>query len=660
MKKALKWLGIGVVALGVLVIAAVIVIPLFVDINQYKPLLEKRVSEATGRPFTIGGDLDLSIFPFVGVQFSDLRLGSRKGFGEKDFIHIKDFEARVKLLPLLSKEIEVKRFVVKEPRILLVKDKRGEANWQFGKTPQADLKTEDRKNGVSGEISIKRLDVEEFTVTDGILIYVDQSVGSKKELSNLNIKLKDLSFDRPVGVTFSARLDEKPLDLEGIIGPMGSEPGKGTIPVDFTLKALGELVVALKGKVTDPAAKPKYDLAVTISEFSPRKLSAAFGQKLPIETKDAKALARMSLSVSARGGLDSIAVSEGLLILDDSKLAFSADAKSFEKPVVTFKADMDRIDLDRYLSPAADGKEKPPAQESPSERREKADYSPLRRMVADGTLQVGYLKAKNAEMQDIRLQMTAKDGIVRLDPLTAKLYSGEIRVNGSLDVRKESPQSTLDFSAKTIQAGPLLKAAAGLDIIEGAANARLAIRFSGDEAEQIKKSLNGTGEIVFADGAIVGVDIPGMVRNVKAAFGLEEASKERPRTDFSELKVPIAISDGILQTTEAVMQSPLLRLTASGKADLVKETLDFRLEPRLVATLKGQGDIEQRKGIMVPVLVTGTFSSPAFRPDIRGIAEKQLKEKVLESKEAKELLQREELDKIPKGAKDALKGLLGQ
>jgi AsmA protein len=660
MKKALKWLGIGVVALGVLGIAAVIVIPLFVDINRYKPLLEKRVSEATGRPFTIGGDLDLSIFPFVGVQLSDLRLGSRKGFGEKDFIHIKEFEARVKLLPLLSKEIEVKRFVVKEPRILLVKDKRGEVNWQFGEAQQADRKTEGRKNGVSGEISIKRLDVDEFAVIDGTLIYVDQSAGSKKELSNLNLKLKDLSFDRPVGVTFSARLDEKPLDLEGIIGPMGSEPGKGTIPVDFTLKALGELVVVLKGKVTDPAAKPKYDLVITISEFSPRKLSAAFGQKLPIETKDPKALARMSLSVSARGGLDSVAVSEGLLILDDSKLAFSADAKSFEKPAVAFKADMDRIDLDRYLPPAADGKEKPPAQDSPPERKEKADYSPLRRMVADGTLHVGYLKAKNAEMQDIRLQMTAKDGILRLDPLTAKLYSGEIRANGSLDVRKGSPQSTLDFSAKTIQAGPLLKAAAGVDIIEGAANARLAVRFGGDEAEQIKKSLNGTGEIVFANGAIVGVDIPGMVRNVKAAFGLEEASKERPRTDFSELKVPIAISDGILQTTEAVMQSPLLRLTASGKADLVKETLDFRLEPKLVATLKGQGDIEQRKGIMVPVLVTGTFSSPAFRPDLRGIAEKQLKEKVLESKEAKELLQREELDKIPKGAKDALKGLLGQ
>ena len=74
-----------------------------------------------------------------------------------------------------------------------------------------------------------------------------------------------------------------------------------------------------------------------------------------------------------------------------------------------------------------------------------------------------------------------------------------------------------------------------------------------------------------------------------------------------------------MSTANTTLISPLIRLTASGKADLIKELLDFRLEPKFVETLKGQGDTKDRSGIMVPVLVTGNFSSPKFRPDLEGV-----------------------------------------
>ena len=64
------------------------------------------------------------------------------------------------------------------------------------------------------------------------------------------------------------------------------------------------------------------------------------------------------------------------------------------------------------------------------------------------------------------------------------------------------------------------------------------LQFSGEVPEQIKKTLNGTGDLSFADGAIKGIDLAGMARNAKAAFGLAEKGAQRPRTDFSELNVP--------------------------------------------------------------------------------------------------------------------------
>ena len=151
-----------------------------------------------------------------------------------------------------------------------------------------------------------------------------------------------------------------------------------------------------------------------------------------------------------------------------------------------------------------------------------------------------------------------------------------------------------------------------------------------------------------------------MVRNVQSEFGFGEKVEQRPKTDFTELSVPFTITNGLFNTPGSSMQSPLLRLLAAGKAHLVKETLDFRIEPKLIASIKGQGDAEQRKGLLVPVLVTGTFSSPKFSPDLRAIAEQQLKKQVLESDEAKKLMNKEEFKQVEDKAKGMLKGIFGQ
>src|SRR5210317_490330 len=130
MKSFLKWGAIIVGCLAVVIIAALLIIPMFVDVQKYKPVLENKVVEATGRPFSVGDDLKLSLFPWAGISFSDLQLGNPAGFAEKEFVKVKSFEIRVKLLPLLSKDIQIKRFVVNEPQIVLVKNKSGGGNWE--------------------------------------------------------------------------------------------------------------------------------------------------------------------------------------------------------------------------------------------------------------------------------------------------------------------------------------------------------------------------------------------------------------------------------------------------------------------------------------------------------------------------------------------------
>ena len=132
MKATLKWAGLAVVCLAVVVIAALLIIPAFVDMKQFKTPLEKYLSEASGRPVSVGDDVRLSLFPWAGVSFSDLRLGNTPGFVEKEFAMVKSFEARIRLLPLLSREVQVDRLSVNEPRIFMIKNKDSRVSWDFG------------------------------------------------------------------------------------------------------------------------------------------------------------------------------------------------------------------------------------------------------------------------------------------------------------------------------------------------------------------------------------------------------------------------------------------------------------------------------------------------------------------------------------------------
>jgi AsmA protein len=340
-------------------------------------------------------------------------------------------------------------------------------------------------------------------------------------------------------------------------------------------------------------------------------------------------------------------------------LNFAATALDFSRPNLKFDLDLDQIDLDRYTPPPSD---QPPPDDTSGKAKtsgEKTDYTPLRRMILDGTAKIGRLTASKAKIQDVLLQIKAKDGIIKLDPLNLKMYQGNATGKTVLNVAKNTPRSELKLRINDVQVNPLLKDVLDKDFLEGRTNADINLTMVGDAPEQIKKTLNGKGDLRFNDGAIVGVDLASMARNVKSAFGLGQPGGERPRTDFTELAIPFTITKGVANTPESILKSPFIRIVVAGTADLVQEILDFRVVPKAVATIKGQGDETQRSGIMVPVLISGTFSSPKFRPDLSAATKQKIEKQIFESKEAKKLLEKEELKPFEKSAKDALKGILG-
>lgn len=643
MMRAAKWVVIILAATIVLIIAAVLIVPALVDLNAYKPEIEKRVAEATGRPFVLGGDIKLSLFPWAGVALSDLRLGNPPGFKAKDFVSVKSFEVRVKVIPLLKKNLEVERFVVVGPRINLLRDQKGRANWEgLGKAAPPPGPKAPEASKAPSELPIAALAVGEFMVKDGLVSLVDDLAGTSREISDIQIALADVSLDKPLRLKVSARMEGRPVSLEGIMGPVGKIPGVGTVNLDMTIKALGELTASIKGKVEDPALGRRFDMAMKVDPFSPRKAMELLGEKFPVETSDPQAIGRVAASLRVAGDAKAIEVKEALLELDETKITLSAALSEFNKPRASFDLSVDRIDLDRYLPKGSQAGGDP----KDSGQGGKGDMSGLRKPVIEGSVKIGELKAKGVKVENVLIKLTAKDGIFDIRPLSMDLYKGKLALKARCDMSGEVPAMSVELQGEGIQAGPLLKDVAKRDFLEGTLKASMDIKTKGAEAVAVKRNLNGKTEVVFADGALVGIDLAGMIRDAKVTLGLAEKTGERPRTDFSELRAPFIIENGVARTEETTMSSPLLRLSAKGSADLAAETLDFRVEPKLVATLKGQGDDKERAGLTVPLLVKGTFSAPSIAPDLQGIITQGLEKGLKDPAKLKEDL-KGSLPKLP-------------
>jgi AsmA protein len=650
MKAALKWTAVVVAVLVVVVIGALLVIPHFIDARQFKAPIEQYISDATGRPVSVGDDITLSLFPWAGASFTRLRVGNTPQFAEKDFLFVKSLEARVKLMPLLSKEVMVDRIIINEPQIHLVTNKDGRVSWKFGGKPAEATPPAAAEPAVKTALPIASLLVERVSIANGRLALIDHRAGSQQEISGINLELKDVSFDRPVHLTFSALVNQLPVSAEGRLGPVGANLGQGAIPVELKAAALGQLNLQLKGTVENVLVAPSAAVTIEVAEFAPRKLLSDIGQTPPA-TGDPNVLGKLALKANAKADATMLALSEGVLRLDDSTANFTLKAAEFSKPNLAFDVKLDRIDIDRYMPPKPNtqtGSGQSSAAPAAETALKRTDYSPLRKLVLSGSVAIGELRVSKATLEDVRLKVAAADGLLSIDPFSLRLYQGTGAGRASVNVKAESPVTDVRLTLDKVQANPLLKDVAQKDFLEGTAYAALQLTMSGDDAARIKRTLNGKGELTFRDGAIVGVDLAGMVRNVKAALAGEAVSGAKPRTDFAELAAPFSITNGVFNTPESSLKSPLLRLTASGNADLVQETMDFRVNPMVVGTIKGQGDTKDRSGLTVPVRVSGTFARPVFSPDLEALAKDQVKS-ILDSSGASSGSVREKAGGLIKG-----------
>ena len=231
--------------------------------------------------------------------------------------------------------------------------------------------------------------------------------------------------------------------------------------------------------------------------------------------------------------------------------------------------------------------------------------------------------------QKIHVSLSGNKGLISLNPMKAQLYKGSYAGNVQLDARSKTLKISVDENLKGVQVEPLLTAMNGSSKISGAANAHVKLSGVGNNTDLIKQSLTGNGNFSFTDGALKGINIAHTIRKAKAALvGKTIPDDAKVKTDFSSLSGSFTANKGLIKNQDLKMVAPLLRVTGAGSANLGNEVIDYGLVVAIVNSIKGAGaqDLEDLKGLSIPLKITGTFSNPKPRIDLANLVQQKVKE----------------------------------
>lgn len=171
-----KWV-LGVVSASILLLyAAVYLILLRYDYNSLKPEITRAVKDGTGRELTLGGDISLKIGFTPALVVKDVSFQNASWGSQPNMAAIKRFEIKVRLLPLLSRRIEVKRLILIEPEILFETDISGTSNLAFETTKKQDLTKEEVETMDGGDWKLSALSSKKLRIEKGRINYIDHEL----------------------------------------------------------------------------------------------------------------------------------------------------------------------------------------------------------------------------------------------------------------------------------------------------------------------------------------------------------------------------------------------------------------------------------------------------------------------------------------------------
>ena len=672
----LKRFLIVVITLTLVVLVTVAAAIVLIDPNDYRDDIARAVEDHTGRSLDIEGEISLSLFPWLGLEIGALALANAEGFGEQPMARIETAELRVRLLPLLRRQLEVGTLVLDGLALELARDSEGRNNWD-------DLTERLAGNGVASDeqatparepaLALDELTIHALDIRRARVHWDDRESDTRLELSEFNLHSGRIVLGKPFEVQsdFRLSLDSPAVSASVTLeGALTADPAAGrfafdglelattlsgddvpgaeqslrlatSIAVDleedsarFDALRLGFAGLQLEGELRLSRLTgelPVLDMPLTLAEFSPREVANRLALELPPMADD-QALASASGRLRVHGTAQRLGISDVLLDIDDTRLRGSALIEPGEPAWVVSRLRLDQLDADRYLPPS----EEPAADAEPLPLLPDDIELPLEALaLADFDLRLEIEALRLAEMDFSAVDMRAinRGSVLRIAPLSAGLYGGSLLGEVRLDGRPgRVPALGLMLELEAIQAGPLARDLLEQDYISGSLNLRLDVAGRGADSAALKRSLAGDVDFSFEQGLLHEFDLARRVNDAYIRYRGHQPDPEREAvaTEFGEARGSARISEGVLRNNDLVVRSPVLTGSGEGSIDLVRERIDYVLTVEFIDDT-GRGIdryLRELRGVPVPVRLRGPLLDASVRVLLDEVLEARAREEL--------------------------------
>ncbi|HTT77014.1 MAG TPA: AsmA-like C-terminal region-containing protein [Candidatus Binataceae bacterium] len=263
-----SFLGLAIVILGGLLGWAVL--NLNSIIQSRRDYILSRISDAAGRPVTVK-TIKASLGWGVMIDLNTVQVAGDPRFSPLPLLQAHDIYLKVEFIPLLFHKARITELNITQPVLHLIRNRDGDLNLatlarhrahhaeQLSKPGQAARANQapftlPNSNSLAlapsfNPNSVAAISIHKFTLTDGEIDYLDQSVpaATPVQFQDLQVTVANFSFASrfEVDLSMAAFGDQKNFVLEGNIGPIITAAGLdlNAIPLSFTASA-GPLTLA--------------------------------------------------------------------------------------------------------------------------------------------------------------------------------------------------------------------------------------------------------------------------------------------------------------------------------------------------------------------------------------------------------------------------------
>lgn len=605
MNRILKFIAAVLAALVLLGVIAATLLPRFIDPNQFRGEITRLVYDQTGLKVDINGSIGWSIFPWVGLSLKDV---SVDGVDDSKLAQLGAADVSVKLIPLLSKQIEMQTLKLKGLELTLVKNTNGVGNWQVSPPKTSAVQAPEDKEPTTAAVPEAdstpfKLAIATVNVSDLLISYEDQVTKQKYIIDHASLSTGAIRNRQPFNFELKAHITVPDLVLNSrISGNMTFSLSAGTYDVhDLKISASPDIdggeSLSLVGNIQYQQAPLLLTGNLGVAEFNLANLLRQIKITLP-PMADPKALNTLSFDSQFSTNGKSLAVDKLTLQVDSFALDGDFKMNSIDRGGIQFDFTGNALNLDNYLPPPSDSAEhsvnrepsankEPSANQIPSGEDQSAPAKEhplipeamLRGLNLAGSMKLASLTVDHFIFQQPTLDITAAGGKQEVK-IGSGFYQGTIDMISRLDVRQPgNPKMAAVADLKNISLEALSKPMPELASLRGDVNASMDVNTHGQYASVLTRNLNGDIAFRINKGVFIDANFDRMVCEGIAIVRKKElrTTDWGSSTEFTDLGGTFVIKNGVASTNNLIAALAYMNLKGNGYVNLVDRQLDCRI-----------------------------------------------------------------------------------